>query len=248
MKHLCCLALLWLCALLPVAHAEVAVPPPGQRVLDLTHTLTPAQRDALVERLRRLEHNTGSQLAVLLVSTTQPETIEQYGIRVAEAWKLGRKGVDDGVLLLVAKDDRKVRIEVGYGLEGALTDAATGRIVRDQIVPAFRSNDYAGGIAAGVAQLAHLIDGEPLPAPAEPEVPPVGLLILSGLGIMVVLFIVVFVWLSRRPGGLGREPVGEAQAARDDDTSSRRDERDEDKDDFSGSGGRFGGGGASGSW
>jgi uncharacterized protein len=102
---------------------------------------------------------------VLLVPTTQPETIEQYGIRVAEAWKLGRKGVDDGALLLVAKDDRALRIEVGYGLEGAVPDAIAKRIVEETITPRFREGDFYGGVSAGVDQLMHVIDGEPLPEP-----------------------------------------------------------------------------------
>ncbi|HET6492660.1 MAG TPA: TPM domain-containing protein, partial [Burkholderiales bacterium] len=116
-------------------HAEVAIPPLTARVTDLTGTLSAAQRTALEERLAAFEAKKGSQVAVLLVPTTQPETIEQYAIRVAEQWKLGRKGVDDGVLLLVAMQDRTVRIEVGYGLEGALPDATAKRIVEEYIVP-----------------------------------------------------------------------------------------------------------------
>ncbi|TJZ73587.1 YgcG family protein [Chitiniphilus eburneus] len=158
-----CLALLLCCLLLPAAWAEVAVPALTQRVTDLTQTLAPPQQAALTERLAQLERDTGSQVAVLLVPTTAPETIEQYSIRVAEAWKLGRKGVDDGVLLLVAKDDRKVRIEVGYGLEGALPDVTTGRIIHEDILPAFRNGDFAGGVTAGVERLAKVIGGEPLP-------------------------------------------------------------------------------------
>src|SRR3990172_11998317 len=110
-----------LCALcvfaVSFARAEVAVPPLTARVTDLTGTLTPAQRDTLERELQAFESRKGSQIAVLIVPTTRPEAIEQYSLRVAETWKLGRKGVDDGVLLLVAKDDRELRIEVGYGLE-----------------------------------------------------------------------------------------------------------------------------------
>ena len=107
-----------------------------------------------------------NEIAVLIVPTTAPETIEQYSIRVVDQWKLGRRKVDDGALLLVAKDDRKLRIEVGYGLEGALNDATTKRIIDEIITPHFRSGDFAGGIDAGVDRMIGVIDGEPLPAPA----------------------------------------------------------------------------------
>ncbi len=146
-----------------VAHAEVPVPPLTQRVTDLTATLDAQQTQALEARLTDFEAQKGAQLAVLIVPTTQPETIEQYGIRVVEAWKLGRKGVDDGVLLLVAKDDHTLRIEVGYGLEGALTDATAHRIVEEIIVPRFKRGEFYPGIAAGVAAIIKVVDGEPLP-------------------------------------------------------------------------------------
>ena len=102
---------------------------------------------------------------MLIVPTTAPETIEQYSIRVAEAWKIGRKKIDDGALLVVAKNDHKLRIEVGYGLEGALTDVTARRIIDEIITPKFRSGDFAGGISAGVDRIIGVIDGEPLPAP-----------------------------------------------------------------------------------
>jgi uncharacterized protein len=152
-----------------VAFAEVAIPPVA-RVTDLTVTLDAAQRGALEQQLAAFEQRKGSQVAVLVVPTTAPETIEQYAIRVADAWKLGRKGVDDGAILLVAKEDRALRIEVGYGLEGALPDAIAKRIVDEVIVPRFREGDFAGGIDAGVQQILKVIDGEPLPAPAAPKV------------------------------------------------------------------------------
>jgi uncharacterized protein len=146
-------------------HAEVAVPPLTARVTDLTGTLSPSQRDALEQELRAFETRKGSQIAVLIVPTTQPEVIEQYALRVAEAWKLGRKGVDDGALLLVAKDDRALRIEVGYGLEGAIPDAVANRVIDEIIVPFFKQGDFYGGIQAGVSRLIRLVDGEPLPPP-----------------------------------------------------------------------------------
>jgi uncharacterized protein len=164
-------AALLLAALLSVAaaRAEVAVPPLAARVTDLTATLTPAQRDMLERRLADFEKRKGSQIAVLLVPSTAPEAIEQYSIRVAEAWKLGRKGVDDGVLLLVAKNDRKLRIEVGYGLEGVVPDAVAKRVIAETISPHFKRGDFAGGIEAGVDQLIRIVDGESLPPPARRE-------------------------------------------------------------------------------
>jgi uncharacterized protein len=153
-----------LCASL-AAHADVAVPPLEARVTDLTGTLSAAQIAALDGKLAAFEQRKGAQIAVLLVPTTEPEEIEQYAIRVVDAWKLGREDVDDGVLLLVAKDDRELRIEVGYGLEGALTDATSSRIIEEVIVPRFRDGDFAGGIEAGVDRIIGVIDGEPLPEP-----------------------------------------------------------------------------------
>ena len=148
-----------------VAQAEVAVPPLKQRVTDLTATLDAQQTQALESRLAAFEAKKGAQLAILIVPTTQPETIEQFGIRVVDAWKLGRKGVDDGALLLVAKDDRELRIEVGYGLEGALNDATAHRIIDEIIVPRFKSGEFYPGIDAGTAAMMQVIEGEPLPSP-----------------------------------------------------------------------------------
>lgn len=147
------------------AQADVLVPTLAARVTDQTGTLSPADQAALEAKLAALETRKGSQLAVLIVPTTEPETIEQYGLRVAEAWKLGRKGVDDGAILIVAKDDRKLRIEVGYGLEGAMPDAIAKRIIREDIAPLFRSGDYVGGINAGVDRMIAVADGEALPPP-----------------------------------------------------------------------------------
>ena len=155
------LMLCWVCT----AFADVAVPPLTGRVVDLTGTLNSGQKADLEQKLKAFEDRKGSQVAVLIVPTTAPETIEQYSIRVADQWKIGRKKVDDGAILLVAKDDHKLRIEVGYGLEGALTDLTSKRIIDEEIVPKFRSGDFAGGISAGVDRILRVIDGEPLPAP-----------------------------------------------------------------------------------
>ena len=151
---------------LGIAWAQVAVPPLTARVTDLTGTLTREQQAGLERMLQEFESRKGSQLAVLMVPTTAPEAIEQYALRVAEQWKIGRKKVDDGAILVVAKDDRALRIEVGYGLEGVLNDATASRIIREIIVPRFREGDFYGGINAGLDRMMRLIDGEPLPEPA----------------------------------------------------------------------------------
>lgn len=147
------------------AQALQPIPPFETRVVDLTGTLTPDQQVALENRLAEFEARKGAQIAVLVVATTAPEEIEQYSIRVVDAWKVGRAAPDDGALLLVAKDDRRLRIEVGRGLEGVLTDLVAKRIVSDIIAPQFKRGDYAGGIAAGVDQMIRIVDGEPLPEP-----------------------------------------------------------------------------------
>jgi uncharacterized protein len=146
------------------------VPPLTTRVTDLTGTLSAPQIATLDQTLQAFEMRKGSQIAVLIVPTTQPESIEQYGIRVVEQWRLGRKRVDDGALLIVAKDDHNMRIEVGYGLEGALNDAECARIIREIITPHFRQGDFYGGITDGLARIIGVVDGEPLPAPpAQPS-------------------------------------------------------------------------------
>jgi uncharacterized protein len=143
-----------------------AVPRLEARVTDLTGTLGASDSALLESELALIERETGSQVAILLVDSTRPEAIEQYAIRVAEAWQLGRGGVDDGVLILAALDDRRMRIEVGYGLEGALPDARTNRIIDGTIAPHFREGRIADGLAAGVAAIAGALRGEALPEPA----------------------------------------------------------------------------------
>jgi len=147
------------------AWAQATVPALAGRVVDQTGTLTADQVASLSRKLEAFEARKGSQIAVLIVPTTAPEAIEQFSIRVADQWKLGRRKVDDGAILVVAKDDRALRIEVGYGLEGALNDATSNRIIDETIVPRFKREDFAGGIDAGLAQMMAVIDGEPLPAP-----------------------------------------------------------------------------------
>lgn len=150
-----------------IAAAQVPVPPLTGRVTDQTTSFTAEQKATLEQTLQTFEARKGSQLAVLIVATTAPETIEQYAVRVAERWKLGRKKVDDGAILVVAKNDRAVRIEVGYGLEGALNDAISKRIISESITPRFTQGDFYGGVTAGIDQIIRVVDGESLPQRSE---------------------------------------------------------------------------------
>jgi len=183
----------------PVA-AEVAVPPLTGRVVDQTGTLTAAQVAALDKTLEDFEARKGSQIAVLLVPTTAPETIEQFALRVAEAWKIGRKRIDDGALLVVAKDDRALRIEVGYGLEGALNDATAKRIIEEIIVPQFRAGRFAEGITAGVDRMVGVIDGEQLPPPQRQD----GAADFDNLGQLIPILLVLMLAF----GGVFRAVLG----------------------------------------
>jgi uncharacterized protein len=159
------LALLIGFTVIVAALAQVAVPPLSGRVVDTTGTLDPSVVARLEQKLKAFETRKGSQIAVLLLPSTAPESIEQFSLRVAEAWKIGRKAIDDGAILLVAKTDRKLRIEVGYGIEGALNDVTAKRIIDEIITPRFKAGDFAGGIEAGVDRMISVIDGEPLPVP-----------------------------------------------------------------------------------
>jgi uncharacterized protein len=191
-------------SLAAAATAEVAVPPLTARVTDQTGTLSGEQAAALEQKMQALETAKGSQLAVLMVPTTGDETIEQFSLRVVEKWKLGRKKVDDGALLIVAKNDRAMRIEVGYGLEGALNDATCKRIIAEIITPYFRAGDYYGGVSAGIDQMIRVVEGEPLPEAA----PRTGRGGGSFDGIGPVFFIVVIAL-----GGMLRALLGRLPAA-----------------------------------
>ena len=187
-----------------VASAEVLVPPLVGRVTDQTATLTPEQKATLEQTLQAFEAKKGSQIAVLIIPSTAPETIEQYALRVAEQWKLGRKKVDDGAILVVAKTDRALRIEVGYGLEGALNDATSKRIISEIITPRFKQGDFYGGITAGVEQIIRVIDGEPLPEPNRK---------LSGGDFNVQQYIPIIFILALVIGGVLRAIVGRFPSA-----------------------------------
>ncbi|HYT86721.1 MAG TPA: YgcG family protein [Burkholderiales bacterium] len=200
-----------LCAAGAYAADEVAVPPLKARVTDLTGTLSGAQKRALEERLAAFEQRKGSQIAVLMLPSVRPETIEQYSIRLADAWKIGRRGIGDGAILIIAKNDHafqnSIRIEVGRGLEGAIPDAIAKRIGSDVIAPYFRANDFYGGIVAGTEAVMKVIDGEPLPAPkAQGRTQSSG----EGYGDLFILLVVAFFLLGGvLPRLLGR-PLGAA--------------------------------------
>ncbi|MBK7664926.1 MAG: TPM domain-containing protein [Sterolibacteriaceae bacterium] len=163
----------WLACALALAQPAggdlVAIPPLQAHVTDLSGTLSAGQQAQLEQQLAAFETARGSQIAILLVPTVQPEAIEQFSIRVAEAWKIGRRNHDDGVLITVAKNDRKMRIDVGYGLEGAIPDAIAKRIISETMAPKFRQGDFAGGLSGAVAQMEKLIEGESLPPPAKAD-------------------------------------------------------------------------------
>ena len=193
---------LWLACAVAPAQPLAPIPALDAPVVDTTGTLDAIARQNLEAQARALQQRKGSQLQVLVVPTTQPEDIAQYAVRAYEQWKLGRKGVDDGVLLVVAKDDRRARIEVGYGLEGAIPDATSIRVIQDYLVPKFRANDYAGGITDATAALVKLIDGEPLPAPMVQQRPQGG----GGGGDWLFALFAAFIAAQMARGIFGRAP------------------------------------------
>ncbi len=162
------LASLFTACLASVAWAQALqpVPAPSSHVVDTTNTLAAAERDGLEQKLTAFETETGTQIGILVVPTTAPEDIFSYSNRAANIWKLGRKDVGDGLLVVVAKDDHKLRIEVAKTLEGAIPDLMAKRVIDEAIAPAFKQGDFAGGIDAGADQLMALVRGEALPAPA----------------------------------------------------------------------------------
>jgi len=203
MKVLQGIVLAFLLGISFLSRSEAPIPPLA-RVVDTTGTLTRENRAALEQRLAQFEQRKGSQIAVLMVPTTGGEPIEQFSLRAAEKWQLGRKRVDDGALLVVAKDDRAMRIEVGYGLEGALNDATAKRIIAEVIAPRFREGDFFGGISAGVDRMMRVIDGEPLPAPAR-RAPAVSGDTFQYLPVLLVAALVI--------GGVLRAMLGRALGA-----------------------------------
>jgi uncharacterized protein len=177
------------------------VPELEARVTDTTGTLAADVVARLEANLAELERSTGSQVAVLIVDSTSPEPIESFAIRVVDKWQLGRENFDDGVLLLVALEDRTVRLEIGYGLEGAIPDALANRIINEQIVPSFRAGEYGFGITAGIDAIAALVRNEELPPP-EPRSTEEPVDIFSLLPVVLVITVLVGAPLKRVLGAL----------------------------------------------
>lgn len=256
------------------AYAQlIEIPTLRSRVIDLTGALQ-SRAAQLEQKLAELEIEKGSQVAVLVVPTSKPEPIEQFSMRVVERWKLGRRGIDDGVLLLVALSDRKVRIEVGRGLEGDIPDAIASRIIREHILPPFKQGDVPTGVEAGVDALAGLIRGVPLPSPQRKKgsgnegIPSVLVFLFICVLFSIVLVLVASAKTSesmifqgsnqrRRKGG-GRSTGDESTSSLDwgstsggsssTDSSSDSSSSSSSSSSFDGGGGSFSGGGASGDW
>jgi uncharacterized protein len=187
------------------AQALLPVPELTARVIDQTGTLDAIQRKALEDKLAAFEQKKGSQMVFLLVPTTQPEDIASYANRVANVWKIGRRDVGDGILLIVAKDDRRVRIEVAKTLEGAVPDLAAKQVIDEAITPRFRTGDYAGGLQAAADQLIARVTGEALPAPAQPRTPAQGKSGFDWFDLAIFLFFAVPVVGSVLRGMMGRK-------------------------------------------
>jgi len=239
--------------LLASANAQelAAIPPLTSHVMDSIGMLNQNQRDALDTVLKDYETRTGSQIAVLLVRSTAPEGIEQYSIRVADTWKLGRKGIDDGVILVVARDNpkalRRLRIEAGRGVQGTLTDAQSKRILQDVIAPHFRQNDFYGGLVAGVSAIASLLDQEKLPKRHDQPASSESLSTDSLLPFILSAFFIAIAFsrMRRSRSAFGHSGWGKtggivlgSGVGRGRNSGGR----------FSGGGGGFDGGGASGDW
>ena len=231
------------------------IPPLSARVNDTAGILPAASRQRLEQRLAQYESATGQQFALLTIDSLSGDALEDFSLRAVEAWKLGKKGVDDGLLLLVARDDRKVRIEVGYGLEGTVTDAVSARVIREIIQPAFRRSDYAAGIEGAFERLMQVASGgkvppapagTPQPAPARSQRRSSGSLI--GLVLFVLFFVLpLFGSLSRRRRGFGAAALGGLLRGMGSSSHHRG------GGSWGGGGGgfgggSFGGGGAGGSW
>jgi uncharacterized protein len=231
---------------------------PSARVNDYAGILSPADRERLEARIAERERATGAQVVVAIFPFLDGENLEDFSIRLAERWRVGQKGLDNGVILLVFVRDRKVRLEVGYGLEGALPDAVAGQIIRDALAPAFREGRYAAGLEAAVSAISARIDATPVPARARPRGAPVGPTQIALLFVVVVIALLAFGALR---GARRRSPAayGYSRGAWGAPVAippiiwgggGRGDWRGDDHDDggFSPGGGSFGGGGASGDW
>jgi uncharacterized protein len=240
-----------------VSAAALDFPALTGRVVDEANVLDPATRAALTDKLAALETKSSDQLVVVTVKSLQGTSIEQYGVELGRRWQIGQKGTNNGVLLIVAPSERKVRIEVGYGLEGTLTDAVSRLIIENAIIPRFRANDIAGGITRGVDDITSVLTGDAAEwqqrAAQRPEA-------TTQWGSIVVLLLVIFVFglvfltlvgNIPRNRGSGRSRSGWSTGSSwgsGSSWSSGSSGGFSDGGGFSGGGGSFGGGGSSGSW
>ena len=193
--------LLCMVVLLPWVAAALEVPALKGRVNDYGGMLPPEAETRIEALLKDLEEKDSTQVVVLTVPSLDADSLEDFSMRVAERWKIGRKGLDNGAIMVIARDDRKVRIEVGYGLEGRLTDLTAGRIIRDRIVPEFRSGRFDQGVLNGVVALTEVVRGE-YQAPAQPPIGPAA----SGVEDLIP-FVLVFIFLVFMLGRVSR-PLG----------------------------------------
>lgn len=248
---------------------NLPVPDPTGYVVDQAEILSPETEQALAGMIEALDKKDSTQLAVLTIPTLKGDNLEMYALAVAETWGVGQKGKDNGALLLIAQKERKVRIEVGYGLEGRLTDLLAGRIIRNEITPRFKEGDFDGGVRAGVEAMIEAVKGEHQ-ATTESKTNPTALLILDIAGLVFLACLVIAVFGAFReasPPPPRNRPGRETARTRPEERPAHREQTDtyieppvvpyrssSDSDDSSGSsfggfgGGRFGGGGASGGW
>ncbi|MDR4495137.1 MAG: YgcG family protein [Nitrospirales bacterium] len=195
---------MWLVILfLPLTAQGLDIPPLTGRVVDLAQILSPADRSNLNKSLAAHESETSNQVAVLILPSLEGEPLEEISHRIASAWNLGQKGTDNGILLLVAIQERKIRIEVGYGLEGTLTDAKSAQIIRHEMVPRFRQGEYPRGISAGVQAILGTIEGTysntASSGPSEPQDP--GVWEIFGLAVLLGTLVGLFLGSRRRLNG-----------------------------------------------
>ena len=233
---------LWLLACVGVAQAALTFPALSGRVVDSAQMLDPAVREQLTQQLQALEQTSGDQIVVVTVPDLQGVPIEDYGYQLGRQWGIGQKGKDNGALLIVSRDDRQLRIEVGYGLEGVLTDAQSWVIINQVILPKFKAGNFSQGISDGVAAMIQVVGGEPLAVPAHVADANFA---MDNPGFSIGLFILLIgvLWLCNRMG----LPVGAIlQAILN--SSGRGGGGGGGGGGFRGGGGGFGGGGASGSW
>ena len=233
---------LWLLACVGVAQAALSFPALTGRVVDSAQMIDPAVREQLTQQLQALEQTSGDQLVVVTVPDLQGVPIEDYGYQLGRQWGIGQKGKDNGALLIVSRDDRQLRIEVGYGLEGVLTDAQSWVIINQVILPKFKAGNFSQGISDGVAAMIQVVGGEPLAVPA--HVADANFAMDNpGFSIGLVILLIGVLWLCNRMG----LPVGAILLAILN-SSGRGGGGGGGGGGFRGGGGGFGGGGASGSW